>query len=166
MRNAIKERFESEASAVLRGLGQLDPEKLASDGIETSMERIAEAASFYNLDAVKVQTELRLLCASHLIRSKRSYLELYNLLAKEEDCFGSICKLMKIGLTLPLTSCSAERSFSKLRIIKSRLRSTMGQERLCSLLLMSVEPDLREKLDLDDLVEQFAKMAPRRMVLI
>ena len=41
----------------------------------------------------------------------------------------------------------------------------MGQERLSSLLLMSVECDLRKNLNVDDLVEQFAGKAPQRMVL-
>ena len=53
---------------------------------------------------------------------------------------------MKIVLTLPLTSCSAERAVSKLKIIKSRLRSTMNQERLQSLMFMSIESDIMEGL--------------------
>ncbi len=35
---------------------------------------------------------------------------------------------MKIALMLPLTFCSAERAFSKLNLIKSRLRSMMNDE--------------------------------------
>ncbi len=38
-------------------------------------------------------------------------------------------KLMKIALTLPLTSTSAERAFSKLKLVKSRLRTTMHEAR-------------------------------------
>ena len=37
---------------------------------------------------------------------------------------------------------SAEISFSKLKLIKSRFRSTMGQDRLESLMLMSIECDI------------------------
>lgn len=44
----------------------------------------------------------------------------------------------------------------ELKLIKSRLRSTMGQERLQSLMLMSVEPDILQELDLDNLVQTFA----------
>ncbi len=51
---------------------------------------------------------------------------------------------MKIALTLPLTSKIAERAFSKLEMVMSRLRTTMRQERLISLMLMSIEGDLLE----------------------
>ena len=40
--------------------------------------------------------------------------------------------------TIPATSCSAERSFSGLRRVKT-LRSTMGQERLSSISLLFME---------------------------
>ena len=75
-------------------------------------------------------------------------------------------KLMKIALTLPITSCSAERVFSKLKIVKSRLRSTMNQNRHENLIHMSVEVDLLENLDLDSLVQKFTNCAPRRMNLV
>ena len=39
-------------------------------------------------------------------------------------------KVFTILATIPATSCSAERSFSALRRMKTYLRSTMGQERL------------------------------------
>ena len=69
-------------------------------------------------------------------------------------------------LTLPLMSCSAERALSKLKIIKSRLRSTMNQERLQSLMFMSIESDITEGLDTEKLVQDFVAISPRRMNLV
>jgi hypothetical protein len=37
-------------------------------------------------------------------------------------------KVMKIVLTMPVSTCTAERSFSCLRRLKTYLRSTMTQE--------------------------------------
>ena len=73
---------------------------------------------------------------------------------------------MKIALTLPLTSCSAGRAFSKLKIIKSRLRLTMNQERLQSLMFMPIESDIVERLDTEKLVQNFVDISPRRMDLV
>ena len=69
-------------------------------------------------------------------------------------------------LTLHLMSCSVERAFSKLKIIKSRLRSTMNQERLQSLMFMSIESDIMERLDTEKLVQDFVDISTRRMNLV
>ena len=44
--------------------------------------------------------------------------------------FTEVVSAMLLFLTLPVTVATAERSFSKLRLIKNYLRSTMGQDRL------------------------------------
>ena len=69
-------------------------------------------------------------------------------------------------MTLPVTVASAERSFSKLKLIKNHLRSTMGQERLSSLSLLSIESDLARKIDFDDLIECFAARKARKGVFL
>ena len=50
-----------------------------------------------------------------------------------------VYKVFLILATIPATSCSAERSFSALRRLKTYLRSTMGQKRLNSTALINVE---------------------------
>ncbi len=42
---------------------------------------------------------------------------------------------------LPMTSCSSECSNSTLKLVKNHLRSTMGNERLTGLIMMSIEDD-------------------------
>ena len=54
------------------------------------------------------------------------------------DIFPVIKILPSILVTLPVSSTAAERSFSALRLIKSDLRTTMGQARLDGLCLMSI----------------------------
>lgn len=56
--------------------------------------------------------------------------------------FENLYSIIKLCLTLPTSSCSVERSFSKLKIIKSRLRSTMDQKRLQNLMVISCEHDV------------------------
>jgi hAT family C-terminal dimerisation region len=50
-------------------------------------------------------------------------------------CFPNIRKLLTIFATLPVSTATAERSFSVLKLLKSNLRSRMGEERLASLTL-------------------------------
>ncbi|CAH0551178.1 unnamed protein product [Brassicogethes aeneus] len=50
-----------------------------------------------------------------------------------------ICTAFQLFLVLPVTSAQPERTFSKLKIIKSFTRSSMVQNRLSSLAIISVE---------------------------
>ncbi|XP_065642854.1 uncharacterized protein LOC136074462 [Hydra vulgaris] len=68
----------------------------------------------------------------------------------------------KIYLTPPVTSANAERSFSKLKIIKSYLRSTMTNEHLSGLALISIERELAEGIDFNFSINRFALMKSRR----
>lgn len=70
-----------------------------------------------------------------------SVLQIFKLIAKYDlrSVFPIVYTIYKAVCTLPVSSASAERSFSKVNIIKSKARSTMGEERLESLLLISCE---------------------------
>jgi hypothetical protein len=66
-------------------------------------------------------------------------------------------------LTIPVTIASAERSFSKLKLIKSYLRSTMSQERLNGLAILSIENEMLKKLEYKNLISNFASQKARIM---
>lgn len=72
---------------------------------------------------------------------------------------GAACILF---CTLPVTVSSAERSFSKLKLIKSYLRSSIAQDRLDSLALISIENEAARQLDLHELVDKFANSKARK----
>ena len=62
---------------------------------------------------------------------------------------------------IPISSCTAERSFSALKRVKTRLRSTMVQERLEGLLLLSVE-----RKTLLTLTKEFIILSPLNCVIV
>lgn len=66
-----------------------------------------------------------------------------------------VAKLVKIALTIPVTSCTSERSFSCLRRIKTYLRSTMGQARLNHLVLLHGHKDLTRNIDINRIADDF-----------
>ena len=72
------------------------------------------------------------------------------------SAFTDVVTALLLFLTLPVTVASAERSFSKLRLIKNYLRSTMGQDRLRHLALLSIEAESAEKLQMDQIIDDFA----------
>ena len=70
---------------------------------------------------------------------------------------------LRLFLTLPVTVASCERSFSKLKLVKHYLRSSMGQERLSGLSIMSIESGIAGSLHYDDVIDEFAAVKARKM---
>uniref|UniRef100_A0A7N1A7G4 HAT C-terminal dimerisation domain-containing protein n=1 Tax=Kalanchoe fedtschenkoi TaxID=63787 RepID=A0A7N1A7G4_KALFE len=81
---------------------------------------------------------------------------------KVADCYPNVMIAYRILLTVPFTVASAERNFSKLKLLKTYLRSSMSQERLNDLAILSIEKDMLENIDYDTLVNDFASKNARR----
>ncbi|XP_049844132.1 uncharacterized protein LOC126297413 [Schistocerca gregaria] len=64
---------------------------------------------------------------------------------------------LRILLTLPVIVASGERSFSKLKLIKTYLRSTMSQTRLNDLATISIEHELAGDFNYTDRAKEFAQ---------
>ena len=73
-----------------------------------------------------------------------------------------MCTAFLLFLTIPVTTASAERSFSKLKLIKTYLRNSMGQERLRSLAILSIEHSKARNLKFDDIINTFAEQKARK----
>ena len=73
-----------------------------------------------------------------------------------EGCFPNAWIAYRILLTIPVTVASVERSFSKLKLIKSYLRSTMSQDRLNGLAMLSIEKDMVKEIEYTSVIGDFA----------
>jgi len=78
------------------------------------------------------------------------------------DFFPNASIAYRILLTIHVTVASAERSFSKLKLIKSYLRSTMSQEKLNGLAILSIENEMLKKLEYKNLISNFVSQKARR----
>ena len=78
---------------------------------------------------------------------------------------GEVAKLMKLFMVLPSCSCSAERSFSTLRRLKTYLRSTMTAERLNSATVLHIHKELTADLNIDDLMTEFVSANDTRRAM-
>lgn len=70
---------------------------------------------------------------------------------------------LRIMLTIPVTVASGERSFSKLKLIKNYLRSTMSDERLNNLAILSIEKEIATQLDITEIIKNFADLKARKI---
>jgi hypothetical protein len=87
------------------------------------------------------------------------------LIGRNHVLYQNVTTALRIPLTFPVSVASAERSFSKLTLIKSYLRSTVGQERLGGLALMSIEKEITATLNAKDIISRFWAMQTRKTVL-
>ena len=78
-------------------------------------------------------------------------------------CFPIIKTALRILGTLPVTSCSCERSFSALRKLKMYNRSTMSNERLSALALLYIHVEIDP--DPQSILEKFIALGPHRLEL-
>ena len=74
----------------------------------------------------------------------------------------NVVNMLSIFLSLMMTNCSGERSFSVLKRVKNYLRSTMGQERMSNLALLSIENGMLNSLPMDEIISDFASLKARK----
>ena len=74
-----------------------------------------------------------------------------------KELFPEVVAVLKIFLTIPVTVASGERSFSQLNLIKSDIRSCMGQGRLNDLATLNMNWQVARKIDFSDIIKYFAK---------
>lgn len=101
-----------------------------------------------------------------VIEKPSDTVELIRFIEPYKDVFFELFRLCKIAVALPVSSASCERSFSTLKLVKNYLRSTMNEERLSSLGVLSIESTRSKALDLDAFVDCFARSHNRRILLL
>jgi len=82
----------------------------------------------------------------------------YSLLPTLQDLYTAFL----LFLTLPVTVATTERSFSKLKLIKTYLRNTMQDDRLSGLAVLSTENAEARKLDVSKIIDDFSSRKARR----
>ena len=131
--------------------------KSSCDNLEAILKRDGKS----DIDATELYGELRIL-RDFFPREDMGAIEILKFL-KRHDCFPNATIAYRLMLTIPVTVASAERSFSKLKLLKSYLRSTMTQERLNDLAMIALEGDLLEKIDYERIIEEFISKNTQRM---
>ena len=98
--------------------------------------------------------------------SPTTLLELAKFLEPYKLAYHEIYRLLCIAITLPVSSASCECSFSRMKLIKTHLRSTMCDAKLSNIAILSFESVRAEYLNLDAFVDEFdARHQNRKLAL-
>ena len=119
---------------------------------------------FGDIDSDEMSAELqRFVLILQKKRNLNTAQDFLNYLLKTRllELYPNVYIALRILLTCPVTVASAERSFSKLKLIKTFNRTSMTDSRLSSLAMLSIENDCARSLDYDNVITAFANKKVR-----
>ena len=81
----------------------------------------------------------------------------------KEEFYPHLSKAYRLALTIPVSVANNERSFSKLKIVKNYLRTTMKENRLDSLMIACCSHEILDLLDINKLADEWSVLKTRRV---
>ena len=170
--NELTQRFSQPSFTFLQ-----ETEKLIIDscnGLSPKMSENFKAVCNVDVDINKLAIELSMLPdvlktanQEHKLGIKKvttinTVCELFNTCTFAKSMLLNVHRLLRIYLTVPMTSATAERTFSALRRVKSYLRSTMGQSHLNHVIILNAHKQRTNELDICEVAKDFAGKNSRR----
>lgn len=135
---------------------------------ERCLQESCDAYPF--IEKTRLKTELEVIYMREDFRNVSGAVDLLAFLIENnvQRTFSETFKLLKVLMTVPMTTCEAERCFSTLSRVKTFLRSTMSEERLSALAMLSIEKELvRSMKNFNErVIDKFAEKKDRRMNFI
>ncbi|XP_059434852.1 uncharacterized protein LOC132167836 [Corylus avellana] len=83
--------------------------------------------------------------------------------AKKSKTYDLIDRLIRLVLTLPVSTATTERAFSAMKIVKTRLRNKMEDDFLANSLVLYIEREIAESFDLDSILDDFVLLKDRKV---
>ncbi|CAF3356887.1 unnamed protein product [Rotaria socialis] len=93
-----------------------------------------------------------------------SIAELYQHMKPLEQAFPRIMSMVQAALTIPVSSSTCERVFSKMNLIKTRIRNSMADERLGDLCILSIERDY--EINFEQVNDQFSVVHKNSRIML
>jgi hypothetical protein len=121
-------------------LQSLDNESLKSscDNLEVALKKDGQS----DIDANELYAELKFL-QNFIPKENMGPVAILKFL-KRHDSLPNASIAYRVLLTIHVTVASGEQSFSKLKLLKSYLRSTMTQQRLTNLATIALDQETRD----------------------
>jgi hypothetical protein len=173
----LNHRFSSEACELLSKVPFLDPvnnfESYALNQKEIVGLAAMYTADFREMDLTALKKELTEFVmftedeenatVFEPVKSNLKQLSVAFCKHKLVSVFPQLFKLIRLVLSLPISTASTERAFSAMKILKTRLRTTMGDDWLVDLMVIYVERAVAKSLDIKDIANFFMNMSARRV---
>ncbi|CAN0912675.1 Zinc finger MYM-type protein 1 [Linum grandiflorum] len=170
---ALNSRFDESSVQLLQLSVALDPRNSYHSFSEDDICKLAKefySQDFDSYDLHSLKSELRFYHTHVVDNQEYEVHSLSKLLEKLVETgmdlhFKLVCRLMRLVLTLPVSTATTERSFSAMKFLKTDLRNKMSDEFLEDCLTIFFERGYVFDLDDDSIIDEFAKVKDRRVQL-
>ena len=160
---SLESRFSEHQLLVLKMCAFIPSEcsKFEWEDVEDTVRMYNAVLDYEDVEEVHNEfTQWKVLCGK-LEKPPSTALEALDIVPTRFPC---IKKLIWIFCTLPVTTCTAERGFSAMKILKNYLRNRMLDERLTGLALMYIHPTT--EIPIEKVIDRFSAKKKRRLDFI
>lgn len=150
---------------IFHSLAALDPKSKKF----LDFDNVKPLAAHYKLNLEDIKSEMRLAIKRMIKRSStklETVIDVTEHLKPVTMAFEELHKLVKIAAIIPVSTAACECTFSKLRLIKNHLRASMSNQRLKSLIVISVHRDRALAIDLEEVVDRFIIKCPKTRITL
>ena len=85
------------------------------------------------------------------------------LIETKKSHFFFIDRLIRLVLTLPVSTATTERAFSAMKLTKTSLRNKMENEFLTNSMVVYIEREISSAIDTDFIIDKFDLLKNRRI---
>ena len=78
-----------------------------------------------------------------------------------KEYYPLIYRVVKLVLTLPISTATTERAFSTMNVIKTDLRNKMEDEFLSNTMMLFIERDIAATISMDSIIDDFEDLKRR-----
>ena len=119
-----------------------------------------------NPDALRTEIDLMSQHIQHVCPQNDLRRTAAKMMCGQWQRYPNLCKVCQLALTVPITVASNERSFSRLKLVKSYLRTTMTEHRLDDIMIITCESGIADKLELDELAKSCMSLLKARRIQV
>ncbi|KAJ3705062.1 hypothetical protein LUZ61_008767 [Rhynchospora tenuis] len=101
------------------------------------------------------------------LQISKSLADLTHRLAETRKCtiYPMVDRLLRLIMTLPVSTATTERAFSAMKLIKTSLRNRMGEDYLRNYMIVYIEKEIAKKFNADEIIDMFDFLGSRRVKL-
>ncbi|XP_073360019.1 uncharacterized protein [Aegilops tauschii subsp. strangulata] len=158
----LNDRFSSQVTELLNLCSSLDPRHDAFDKSKIcTLVEIFYPTDFTSQERDRLECELphfQLDTLNHPeIKNCKSLADMTKGIIKtgKSSDYPMVERLLRLVITLPVSTATAERAFSAMKLVKTRLRSKLGDDFLRHCTIVYIEKEIAAKFSSDDIIEIF-----------